>query len=87
MAACKKERKNEEGEKEERGKEEAEGEGEDWERVGTNHHTVFRYLMIVANACGLPAAIVPTGITLVQLEPIVRVPAHVQDGHSKRTLA
>ena len=47
----------------------------------------YMHLMIVADTGGLPAAIVATGITLVQLEPIVGVPAHVQNGDSERTLA
>ena len=42
---------------------------------------------VVADAGGLPAAVVPAGVALVQLEPIVLVPAHVQQRHAKRTLA
>ena len=42
--------------------------------------------MVASDACGSPAAIVSRGITLVELKAKVRVPAHVQDGHTKWTL-
>lgn len=44
------------------------------------------YRTVVADASSLPASIVPTGVTLVQLEAVVFVPAHVQQRHSKRPL-
>ena len=43
-------------------------------------------LVVASDARGLPAAIVARRITLVELKSKVRVPAHVQDRHTKRTL-
>ena len=45
------------------------------------------YLVVVSNTRGLPPSIVTTGITLVQLETKVRVPAHVEDRDAKWSLA
>lgn len=47
----------------------------------------LKYLVVVSNASGLPATIVPAWITLVQLEAVVGVPAHVEYGDAKWTLA
>lgn len=41
------------------------------------------YSAVVANACCLPAAVVAAGVTLVQLETIVFVPAHVEQRDTK----
>lgn len=41
------------------------------------------YSTVIANAGRLPASVVTTGVTLVELEPIVFVPAHVQQRHTK----
>ena len=37
----------------------------------------YTYSTIVANAGGLPAAVVSTGVALVELEAIVRIPSHI----------
>lgn len=60
--------------------------------MGCNILTVFQvlqspHLVIVANAGRLPPTIVTTGVTLVELEAIVWVPAHVQDGYAKWALS
>ena len=41
--------------------------------------------MVAADAGGLPAAIVTTGITLIELETEMRVPTHVQNRHPEGT--
>ena len=51
------------------------------ELLSRTHRTV------VSNTCGLPATIVSTGVTLVQLEAVVFVPPHVEQGHAERTFA
>lgn len=45
------------------------------------------YSTVVADTGCLPASIVATGVTLVQLEAVVFVPAHVQQRNTKRPLA
>lgn len=44
-------------------------------------------LMVVPNTSSLPSPIVTTGVTLIELEAIVRVPTHVEDGDTKWPLA
>lgn len=43
--------------------------------------------MVVPDTGGPPSSIVTRGVTLVELESVVRVPAHVQDGHTEWTLS
>lgn len=45
------------------------------------------YSTVIANACCFPASIVSTGVTLVELETVVLIPAHVQQGHSEGPFA
>lgn len=48
---------------------------------------IVTYRAIVADAGGLPASIVATGVGLVELVAVVLVPAHVENGYSKRAFA
>ena len=45
------------------------------------------YSTVVPDAGGLPASVVSTGVTLVELEAVVFVPAHVEQRDSKGTLS
>lgn len=47
---------------------------------------VDTYSAVVPDARGLPAAVVSTGVALVELEAVVLVPAHVEQRHSEGTL-
>lgn len=40
---------------------------------------------VPANASGLPAAVIATGVALIQLEPVDTVPSGVQEGATERT--
>lgn len=42
---------------------------------------------VVSDAGGFPAPIIPAGITLVELKAVVLIPANVQQGDTKGTLA
>lgn len=45
------------------------------------------YLVVIADASGLPAAVVAARIALIQLIAELFVPAHVENRHAKGTFA
>lgn len=62
------------------------GEGKRGEIEAVSHTPSPTDLMVVANTSSFPSSIVTTGVTLVELKAVVRVPAHVEDGDAKRSL-
>ena len=42
--------------------------------------------MVATNAGGFPPSIVTAWVALVELETMVRIPPHVEDGHTEWTL-
>lgn len=50
----------------------------------THQHLI--YLVVATDAGGFPSSVVTAWVTLVELEAIVRIPSHVEDGHTKGTL-
>lgn len=42
--------------------------------------------MVATDAGGFPSSVVTAWVTLVELETMVRIPSHVEDGHTKGTL-
>lgn len=50
----------------------------------THQHLI--YLVVATDAGGFPSSVVTAWVTLVELETIVRIPSHVEDGHTKGTL-
>lgn len=54
----------------------------------TDFYQFFQtYSTVVANTGCLPASIVAAGVTLIQLETVVFVPTHVEQGNAKRSLS
>lgn len=53
----------------------------------TANSEITTHSAVVSDARGLPAAVVATGVALVQLEAVVFVPAHVEQRDTKRSFS
>ena len=52
-------------------------------RGGGDEHCKEPRLLVCADGCGLPSAVVAAGVALVQLVLVLRVPARVQQRHAE----